>query len=78
MARSQSTKKVTRIQREKTDAILDAALELFSQHGFRGSTVDMIAARAGLSKPNILYYFDNKEAIHKTLLDICWTPGLSR
>ena len=69
MARSQSTKKVTRIQREKTDAILDAALEVFSQHGFRGSTVDMIAAQAGLSKPNILYYFDNKEAIHKTLLD---------
>jgi len=29
----------------------------------------MIANRANLSKPNILYYFDNKEAIHITLLE---------
>lgn len=68
MPRSQTTKKPTRIQREKTQAILEAALDVFSDFGFRGSTIDMIAARAGLSKPNILYYFDNKEAIHKTLL----------
>ena len=68
MARSQSTKKPTRIQREKTKAILEAALDVFSDFGFRGTTIVMIAQRAGLSKPNILYYFDNKEAIHKSLL----------
>lgn len=68
MPRSQTTKKPTRIQREKTKAILEAALDVFSDFGFRGSTIDMIAARAGVSKPNILYYFDSKEAIHKTLL----------
>lgn len=68
MARSQTTKKSTRIQRQKNTLILEAALDVFSDFGFRGSTIDMIAARAGLSKPNILYYFDNKEAIHTTLL----------
>lgn len=68
MARSQTTKRPTRIQREKTHSILEAALDVFSDNGFRGSTLDMIAARAGLSKPNILYYFDSKEAIHKALL----------
>tara|TARA_R110002124_G_scaffold153038_4_gene320003 strand:- start:41 stop:658 length:618 start_codon:yes stop_codon:yes gene_type:complete len=68
MARSQSTKKSTRIQRQKNTLILEAALDVFSDFGFRGSTIDMIANRAGLSKPNILYYFDNKEAIHTTLL----------
>lgn len=69
MARSQGTKKITRIQREKTEAILEAALEVFARNGFRGSTVDMIADEARLSKPNILYYFDNKEAIHQLLLE---------
>ena len=64
MARSETTKKTTRIQRQKTDIILEAALDVFSDFGFRGSTIDMIANRANLSKPNILYYFDNKEAIH--------------
>ena len=68
MARSQTTKKLTRIQRQRTDIILEAALDVFSDFGFRGSTIDMIAKRAKLSKPNILYYFDNKEAIHVTVL----------
>nr|WP_325253111.1 TetR family transcriptional regulator C-terminal domain-containing protein [Amylibacter sp.] len=69
MARAASTKGRTRIQREKTEQILDAALEVFSTYGFRGSTIDQIATEAGLSKPNILYYFDGKEAIHGVLLD---------
>jgi TetR/AcrR family transcriptional regulator len=58
----------TRIQQKNTGAILDAALEVFSQHGFRGATLDQIAEVAGLSKPNLLYYFASKEAIHLALL----------
>ncbi len=59
----------TRIQREKQDIILDAALNVFSVHGFRGATIDQIAEAAGMSKPNLLYYFASKEEIHKRLLD---------
>ena len=59
----------TRIQARNRAAILDAALEVFSSQGFRGSTVDQIAQTAGLSKPNLLYYFPSKEAIHTALLD---------
>ena len=58
----------TRIQVRNTEAILDAALEVFSAHGFRGATLDAIAEVAGLSKPNLLYYFASKEAIHEALL----------
>ncbi|WP_424971492.1 TetR family transcriptional regulator C-terminal domain-containing protein [Dinoroseobacter sp. S76] len=58
----------TRIQKAKREAILDAALDVFSQHGFRGATLDMIATRAGLSKPNVLYYFAGKEAIYTQVL----------
>ncbi|WP_170348397.1 TetR family transcriptional regulator C-terminal domain-containing protein [Ruegeria atlantica] len=58
----------TRIQRKNRAAILEAALNVFSAHGFRGATVDQIAAEAGLSKPNLLYYFPSKEAIHTALL----------
>lgn len=59
----------TRIQREKREIILEAALEVFSQHGFRGATIDQIAEAAGMSKPNLLYYFRSKEDIHTTLID---------
>lgn len=58
----------TRIQARNQETILDAALEVFSGHGFRGATLDQIAEVAGLSKPNLLYYFPSKEAIHQTLL----------
>ncbi len=58
----------TRIQRKNRAAILEAALNVFSQHGFRGATVDQIAREAGLSKPNLLYYFPTKDAIHVSLL----------
>ena len=58
----------TRIQRRNTEAIMEAALDVFSQHGFRGATLDQIAEVAGLSKPNLLYYFASKEAIHVELL----------
>lgn len=58
----------TRIQREKQDLILEAALDVFSKHGFRGATIDQIADAAGMSKPNLLYYFPRKDAIHKRLM----------
>ncbi|MGB0798803.1 MAG: TetR family transcriptional regulator C-terminal domain-containing protein [Planktomarina sp.] len=49
--------------------IMDAALDVFSAHGFRGATVDQVAKAAGLSKPNLLYYFPSKEAIHADLMN---------
>lgn len=60
---------LTRIQKKNRRAILDASLEVFSANGFRGATLDQIAEVAGLSKPNLLYYFPSKEAIHADLLD---------
>lgn len=62
-------KKPSRIQTRNRGVILEAALEVFSAYGYRGATLDQIAGRAGLSKPNILYYFDGKEDIHVTLLN---------
>ena len=58
----------SRIQQRNRELILDAALEVFSLHGFRGATLDQIAEGAGLSKPNLLYYFPSKEEVHTALL----------
>ena len=58
----------TRIQLEKREIILEAALEVFANHGFRGATIDQIAEAAGMSKPNLLYYFASKEEMHKSLI----------
>ncbi len=58
----------TRIQAKRRARILEAALDVFSTHGFRGATIDQIAEAADMSKPNLLYYFRSKEAIHQELI----------
>lgn len=67
-SRASLTKKRTRIQVEKERSILDAALEEFSTFGFRGATIDQIASRAGMTKPNLLYYFRRKQDIYLAVL----------
>lgn len=59
----------TRIQREKTELILAAALDVFAASGFAGGSVNVIAKAAGISTSHLLYYFPNKEAIRRALLE---------
>lgn len=61
-------KKPSRIQTRNRRLILDSALDVFSRDGFGGATLDAIAKGAGLSKPNLLYYFEGKTEIYVTLL----------
>jgi len=68
-ARAAETQRRTRIQEEKEELILEAALEVFSARGFNGTSLDQIAEAAGMSKPNLLYYFRTKEAIHRLLIE---------
>lgn len=59
----------SRIQKKNRETILGAALQEFSARGYAGATIDQIAETAGLSKPNVLYYFTSKDAIHSELLE---------
>jgi len=49
---------------EKTrQAIIQAAAEVFDQHGFAGASVSEILARAGVTKGALYFHFPSKEAI---------------
>ena len=48
----------------KREAVLAAALGLVSRFGLHGTSVDQVAARAGVSKSNLLYYFAKGRALH--------------
>jgi AcrR family transcriptional regulator len=50
-------------------AILDAAEEEFSRSGLTGARTDAIAARTGVTKAMIYYYFSNKEALYQSVLE---------
>jgi len=68
-ARASLTRKRTRIQATNAERILDAGLEVFSTYGFRGATVDQVAVAAGMTKPNLLYYFRRKRDIYLAVLN---------
>lgn len=53
---------------EKRGAILDAAARLFLEQGFARTTVDAIAAQAGVSKLTVYSHFEGKEGLFKALI----------
>jgi TetR/AcrR family transcriptional regulator len=67
--KKEAGEKPTRIQEVNRGVILDAALEMFSNYGLRGTTIDQIAEKAGMSKPNLLYYFKRKDDIYAAVLE---------
>ena len=72
-----SAKAAAPVQSKRT-VVLAAALGLFSRFGLHGTSVDQIAARAGVSKSNLLYYFANKEELYvcvlRELLEVWLAP----
>ncbi|MCJ2014738.1 HTH-type transcriptional regulator RutR [Methylobacterium sp. J-076] len=65
----------------RREAVLDAALAVFSTVGLHGASIEQIAERAGLSKTNLLYYFPSKEGLYvavlRRVLDVWLDPLLS-
>jgi TetR/AcrR family fatty acid metabolism transcriptional regulator len=53
----------------KKEAILDAATVEIAAHGYHGTTVAMIARRAGVADGTIYLYFSNKEEILVSLFE---------
>ncbi|MFT4726712.1 MAG: TetR/AcrR family transcriptional regulator [Granulosicoccus sp.] len=62
-------RKRTRIQAQNEARIIRAALDVFSVNSYRGATVDQIATAAGMSKANVLYYFNRKQDIYTAVLE---------
>jgi AcrR family transcriptional regulator len=49
--------------------ILDAALDVFSEHGFEGSSLQEIADRLDLTKAALYYYFRSKDELLEALVE---------
>lgn len=62
------TARKTRIQLRNEERILDAAQEVFATYGYQGATIDEVADRAGISKPNLHYYFKRKRDLYLAVL----------
>ena len=54
---------------EKTAAILDGAMQVFLEQGYVGTTMDRIAAAAGVSKPTVYSHFQDKATLFTSLME---------
>ncbi|MBC6439274.1 MAG: TetR/AcrR family transcriptional regulator [Rhodospirillales bacterium] len=53
--------------------IIEAAVTEFTEHGFRGTSMDRVAARADVSKRTVYNHFESKEGLFRAILEILST-----
>lgn len=53
----------------KREAILDAALEVFAESGYRAGSLRDVAQRVSMSEAGLLYHFRNKSALLEAVLE---------
>ena len=63
------TKTTRQLSSEKSTAILDGATSVFLEEGYAGTTMDRVAAVAGVSKPTVYSHFHDKEGLFNALME---------
>ncbi|EGR0081844.1 TetR/AcrR family transcriptional regulator [Vibrio vulnificus] len=69
-------KKKTRSE-EKREAILTAAKQAFLEFGVQNTSMDKLAALAGVSKRTVYNHFSSKEALVMELLSVLWKSTIT-
>ncbi|WP_159001508.1 TetR/AcrR family transcriptional regulator [Streptomyces sp. SBT349] len=54
---------------ERREQLLDIGRTLFAERGFEGTSVEEIAAKAGVSKPVVYEHFGGKEGLYAVVVD---------
>jgi AcrR family transcriptional regulator len=55
--------------RERREQLLDVGRSLFAERGFEATSIEEIAARAGVSKPVVYEHFGGKEGLYAVVVD---------
>ena len=61
--------KFEKLDEEKRQNILRAALNIFAVKGYKDASTNKIVKEAGISKGTLFYYFKNKEGLYHYLID---------
>ncbi|MFJ8753525.1 TetR family transcriptional regulator [Streptomyces sp. NPDC102441] len=71
-SRPAPTRRARRVRmtgKERREQLLDIGRALFADKGFEGTSVEEIAARAGVSKPVVYEHFGGKEGLYAVVVD---------
>jgi len=67
--------KFRRRPEDRPGEILTAALDVFSEHGFRAARMEEVARRAGVSKGAVYLYFPTKEELFRAVIEDAVAPN---
>lgn len=57
------------VKKEKQDAIINAALMVFAENGYRKASTDVMVKEAGISKGLLFHYFISKQGVYEFVYD---------
>ncbi len=57
------------VKKEKQDAIINAALMVFAENGYKKASTDIIVKEAGISKGLLFHYFISKQGLYEFVYD---------
>src|SRR5438132_13137299 len=63
---------------ERREQVLDAALDVFAEHGLSGASTDEIARAAGISQPYLFRLFRTKKELFIASVDRCFEDTFAR
>ncbi|GAA3372350.1 TetR/AcrR family transcriptional regulator [Streptomyces sannanensis] len=67
--RTRRTRRTRMTGKERREQLLDVGRTLFAEKGFEGTSVEEIAAKAGVSKPVVYEHFGGKEGLYAVVVD---------
>lgn len=59
--------------------LIEASIDVLSQHGFDGTSLSSIATEAGVTQPTLNYHFGTKDQLYRDVISYCaaqWTEAL--
>ena len=69
MAEEETSKRTRKSPQERRAEVLDAAVQLISERGFNGISIQDVADRVGISKQGVLRYVENKDKMLALVYD---------
>lgn len=70
--------KFEELSQEKQRRIIDAGMEVFGRYEYKKANTEDIAAKAGISKGLLFYYFKDKKSFYMYLFQYCVTMSQRR
>ena len=59
------------------ERLIEASIDVFSRHGFDGTSLSAIAEEAGVTQPTLNYHFGTKDQLYRDVISYCGSQWIA-